>query len=117
MRNNKYRWTKGFIFFIIFLPAFFFIGFVVMFLWNHILPDAIHASTITYWQGLGLLILSKILFGGFHRRHWGGERRMRFMKEKFANMTPEEKEKFKEEWKNRCNRWKRKDEAPTSLDE
>ncbi|MDB5199713.1 MAG: hypothetical protein JWO92_1676 [Chitinophagaceae bacterium] len=117
MHNNKYRWSKGFIFFVIFLPAVFFMGFVVMFLWNHILPDAIHANAITYWQGLGLLFLSKILFGSFNKRHWGSERRMHAMKERFANMTPEEKEKFKAEWKDRCNRWRRKDDIPTSFAE
>ncbi len=118
MNNNKrFRWRRGFMFFILFVPAVFFMGFVVMWLWNHILPDAIHANAITYWQGLGLLVLSKILFGGFHKRHWGGERRMHAMKERFANMTPEEKEKFKAEWKDRCNRWRRKDDIPTSFSE
>ena len=117
MNNNKrFIWSKGFIFFIIFLPAVFFMGFVVMFLWNQILPNAVHANPITYWQGLGLLILSKILFGGFNKRHWGSERRL-YMRNKFANMTPEEREQFKTEWKERCNRWRRKDEPPTSFAE
>jgi len=54
------------------------------------------------------LILSKILFGGFGRR--GGWNRGRVngwknrFEEKMAAMTPEEREKFKAEWKNRCGR-------------
>ncbi len=119
MNNNKrFRWNKGFVFFILFLPAFFFMGFIVMFLWNHILPGAIHANAITYWQGLGILILSRILFGGFNKRHWSSERRMHGgMREKFANMTPEERENFKAGWKDRCNRWKRKDDTSTTATE
>ena len=110
MRNNKrFIWSRGFIFFIIFLPAVFFLGFIIMLLWNSILPEVTHAAKISYWQALGIFILSKILFGGFNKGHWGGSER-RKMRERFANMTPEEKQKFKAEWKDRCNRWGRKDD-------
>ena len=118
MYNNKrFRWTKGFIFFVIFLPAVFFLGFVVMLLWNAILPGVVHVTPITYWQGLGILVLSKILFGGFNKRHWGGDRGMHGMREKFANMTPEEREKFKSEWKERCNRWRGKSDSTSTVTE
>ena len=87
-------------------------GFIVMGLWNAILPHVISGvSAITFWQAVGILILSKILFGfgkggGWgHRRHEWKEK----MKEKMGSMTPEEREKFKAEWKNRCGnmRWGR----------
>jgi hypothetical protein len=39
-------------------------------------------------------LLSKILFGGFHR-HGGGRSRWRQrMKDRWENMTPEERDKF-----------------------
>ena len=44
-----------------------FFGLIVMLLWNAILPTAIHAGELNYWQATGLLVLSRILFGG-----WGG---------------------------------------------
>ena len=76
-------------------------GFVVMQLWNWILPAAIGWHPITYWQAVGLLILSKILFGfGFRggpRRHW-----RRRMMERWEQMTPEEREKFREGMRGRC---------------
>ncbi len=76
-----------------------------MSLWNAILPGVLHVSTITFPQALGILLLSKILFGGF-----GGRGRWRggpppFMQQKLANMTPEERESFKQEWRNKCGRW------------
>ena len=42
-------------------------GFIVKGLWNVLVPPIIGWHTITFWQALGLLLLSKILFGGFHR--------------------------------------------------
>lgn len=87
-------------------------GFVVMNLWNAILPAVLGVKTITFWQALGILVLSKILFGGFGRGGGPFARRREWrerMKEKWATMTPEEREKFKAEWKNRCGgmRWGR----------
>ena len=81
-------------------------GFIVMSLWNAILPAVLGVKVITFWQALGILVLSKILFGGFGGwRHKGEHFKHRFrqrMREKWDTMTPEEKQKFKEEWKNRC---------------
>lgn len=81
-------------------------GGVVMWLWNAILPEVLGVKAITFVQALGILLLSKILFGGFHRKHeWKRKMQDKWntrMEEKLSNMTPEEREKFKAEWKNRC---------------
>jgi len=90
---------------------------IVMQLWNGVLTNATGVRTITYWQAAGILLLSKILFGFGGGMGGNYRRRSRMMHEKFTNMTPEEKEKFKAEWRDRCNRWRRKDEPPTSLAE
>lgn len=47
-------------------------GFIVESLWNVLIPPIFGWHTITFWQALGLLLLSKILFGGFHRHGHGG---------------------------------------------
>ncbi len=39
-------------------------GYVVMLLWNHLMPDLFRLPALTYWQGVGLLLLSRILAGG-----------------------------------------------------
>lgn len=73
------------------------VSFVVMQLWNNLLPGILHASVITFWQAMGIFILCKILFGfGKGGRMGGGPPWMRNrMQERFKNMTPEEKEQFK----------------------
>jgi hypothetical protein len=90
------------------------ISYVVMQLWNHLLPDIIHVSTINFWQAMGIFILSKILFGfgGKGPGRGGAPWMRRKMAEKFKNMTPEEREKFQAEMTDRmCGRpgWARRD--------
>jgi len=97
-------WHKRKLLFLIFIPIIFLLlAAVVQFLWNAILPGVAHAGIISYWQSLGLLALCRILFGGFHHRsgrsHFA-EARQR--KEKWMAMNDEEKQKFKEEWRSRC---------------
>jgi hypothetical protein len=78
------------------------IGFAVMSLWNWLMPAIFGWHSIGFWQALGLLIFSKILFGGFRGRpgwrgHWRGR-----MLERWQKMTPEEREKFRETMRHRC---------------
>ena len=88
-------------------------GFIVMSLWNNVLVLAVPAiKTISFTHALGILVLSKILFGGFHGRGgWrGGPAWREKMKQRWDKMTPDERENFKAEWKNRCGgRWGRFD--------
>lgn len=43
----------------------FIFGWVVMLLWNWLMPEIFGLKQISYWQGWGLLILSSILFKDF----------------------------------------------------
>lgn len=80
-------------------------GFGTMYLWNWLIPTLFHGPVINFWQTVGLIILSKILFGGCgkkfggHNRHHSWKQRMH---EKMGNMTPEEKEQFKQRLKDKC---------------
>ena len=38
--------------------------FVVMWLWNWLVPEVFNGPILSYWQTLGLLVLTKILFSG-----------------------------------------------------
>lgn len=85
------------------------IVYVVTTLWNCLIPVLFNGPAITYLQALGLLILSKIFFGGVGGRKWGcgchcgeGGYWKNKMHSRMEGMTPEEKEKFKQAFKNRC---------------
>ena len=105
--RGKGFWIKRAIFIPIAIAAGVFIfGSAVMLLWNNLLPVLFGIKTITFWQAIGLLILSKLLFGGFrgghgHHRchcHGGGQG----WHGRFRHLTPEEKEKMRAEWHGRC---------------
>jgi Ca2+/H+ antiporter, TMEM165/GDT1 family len=102
---------KGLMMATFFIAAMLFFTAVVMGLWNAILPAVLGLKTITFLQALGILVLSKILFGGCSGG-WRGGRGHEWkqkMKEKWDIMTPDERDQLKAEWKNRCGgRWSMK---------
>lgn len=67
-------------------------GFVTSALWNALIPEIFGLHAITFWQALGLLILSRMFFGHFGGRG-GHMRRPRFARG-WNNLTPEERERF-----------------------
>jgi hypothetical protein len=69
--------------------------FVVMSLWNWLMPTLFARPPIGFWQALGLLVLSKILFSGFRGRPGYGARWRNRLRERWERMTPEERERFK----------------------
>ena len=50
-------------------------GCVVMYLWNAVMPLLFAAGHLTFFRAIGLLLLARILVGGFHRGGFGGHRR------------------------------------------
>ena len=87
-------------------------SFIVMRLWNWLMPALFGWHVITYWQALGVLILSKILFGGFRGRPGPPIYWRRRMMERWAHMTPEEREKLRQSMRNRCG-WSAESATPT----
>ena len=71
---------------------------VVMLLWNALIPDLFGGPMLSYWQAVGLLLLSHILLRGAPMHGMGMWRRGRHRrwKEKLAAMTPEERAAFEE---------------------
>ena len=106
---RKYRYAgRGRFFFFPFIAAIFLLvmGGIVMFLWNAILPPLVSVNAITYWQAVGLLALCRILFGNFRKpgpfgRSSGPKHhnKRHYWREKWNQMTPEEREQVKEKWK------------------
>ncbi len=77
-------------------------SFVIMRLWNWLMPALFGLHVISFWQAVGVLVLSKILFGGFRPRFGPGMQWRRRMMERWEQMTPEEREKFREGFRGRC---------------
>jgi hypothetical protein len=77
---------------VLFLGAVAVLGWVVMVLWNAIVPGVFDGiRPLGYGQALGLLLLSRILVGGFRGR--GGFRGGRRW-QRLENLTPEERAHF-----------------------
>ncbi len=81
------------------IAALFLFSWIVMELWNFVLVPTLNAGPLNFWQAMALLALSKILFGGprfgpppFARRKW---------KSRMRHMSPEDRERMKEEWRRR----------------
>lgn len=102
----KRRWIRRGLKFVAFAAlAVTVFSFVVMGLWNWLVPSVFGGHAITFWQALGLLVLSKILFGGLRGRprtsmHW----RQR-MVNRWEQMTPEERERFRQGMREGCSRF------------
>jgi hypothetical protein len=80
-------------------------GWVTMKLWNWLVPVLFNGPHISFIQALGLLLLSKIIFGGWgrhcgcgHKTHW----KHRYY-DKMSSMSAEEKARFKARvWEKWC---------------
>ena len=90
--------------------------FVVMSLWNWLMPSLFGLRTITFVQTLGLLVLSQILLGGLRGRGPGRHARRRMMgramermMDRWEQMTPEEREQSSNRFHSRGLRWDRWD--------
>ena len=76
-------------------------GEIVLQLWNWLLPQLFGWRPITFWQALGILLLCRILFGGFRLHGSGRSNFRRRMQERCEHMTPEERERFRQRMRER----------------
>ena len=93
---------KGLFFLTMAVLFFFVLGQVIMFLWNTVLVKATGVNPLNFWESIGLFVLARILFGGFRfgPRRWRKSRRA--WREKWMNMSEEERAEFKQKWREKC---------------
>ena len=91
------------IFILIPIALFFIVSAVVMILWNMLIPEIFGFTSISYLQAAGLFLMCRILFGNFGFDKKNHPFANKDKREKFMNMSTEERQQFKEEWK---NKWK-----------
>jgi len=100
--NRVLRIAKFFVIGVVIITL---VSFIVMRLWNWLTPALFGWHVITFWQALGILILSKILFAGLRGRPGPHMYWRRRMMERWAHMTPEEREKFRASMRGGCGVW------------
>lgn len=89
-------------------------GLVIQWLWNTLMPEIFGLPEVSYWQAVGLAVLSHILFGSHNHNHNSNGNSCKTDKPKqvnlkgeaaafgqtlsFNNKRPEEEEGFHKEW-------------------
>lgn len=66
----------------------FIFGYFVMLLWNWLMPEIFGLITISFWQAAGLVLLARLVFGGFKHGH-------------DHSTKTDKKSKFFDKWKDR----------------
>jgi hypothetical protein len=99
---RRHRIAKLFFFvlplFLIFLAG---LVWAVFGLWNWLMPAIFGLHAITYWQALGLMMLSWILFRGFRGPRFSRGGLGHGIRERWSKMTDEEREAFRNAIRNR----------------
>lgn len=110
----KMKKRKGFAGILIFIAVFAAGSAVVMLLWNWLIPAIIGWEVIGFWQAAGILLLCRILFGGFsgrgnkfaggmhgmhHMHHHGPQgyftpQERAEMRDRVKNMDPDERREY-----------------------
>jgi hypothetical protein len=99
--RGRGRWVlKGLAFAGFAIIALAVLSWVVMLLWNALLPGLFGAPPLRYLQAAGLLVLSRVLVGGLrgHHGHW----RHRW-RERWESLTPQERERLREKYARHCH--------------
>lgn len=103
MKKHYWKWGLGLG--VLFIGMIALTGGIVMLLWNHLVPELFNGPQIHFGQALGLLILGRLLTGnmgwGKGRGRCGGHRGHHW-REKWANMSPEDREKMREKFYSYC---------------
>jgi len=86
-------------------------GWLIMMLWNAVIPAAFSGPAITFGQAVGIFVLARLLVWGLqpawqwrHLQHGRSYWRRRWEK-RLSAMTPEEREKLRQAYARRCGRW------------
>lgn len=98
----------------------FIFGYFVMLLWNWLMPEIFSLGMITFWQAVGLILLARLLFGGFKHT---GDKHGSFAKKKFARPDFEKGRNFEDFWKDEgksafehyCNEQERNETGEASI--
>jgi hypothetical protein len=101
VRGRRWVW-KGLAFIGLFVIGVAVFSWIVMLLWNALLPGLFGAPPLRYLQAAGLLVLSRILLGGLRGHH--GPWRHGGWRHRWESLTEEERQRLREKYGRHC-RW------------
>jgi hypothetical protein len=102
---TKFWLIKGIKILLLMALFLFCMGTLVMMLWNWLMPSLFNLPALDLGHAIGLLVLSRLLSGGFRmgvmgsKEHWEQKKQMW---EKWSTMPPEERQRWKNDWRERC---------------
>jgi hypothetical protein len=78
----------------------------LMLVWNSVMPGLFGNPELDYWHSMGLLLISRILFGGegFYFKRKFDQCFSSQWKERLDSMSPDEREILKKKWEERCGK-------------
>lgn len=79
----------------------FIFGYFVMLLWNWLMPEIFGLVAINFWQAAGIVLLARLIFGGF--KHGGGDDKCKPSKKK-NSFKGEFMKEFKKEFRDEFNK-------------
>jgi hypothetical protein len=101
---RRMGWLRGLKFALFAALAVAVVGAVVMALWNTLLPVLFGWPAVGFWQALGLLLLSKILFGSLRAGRGGGRHWRVRMADRWEKMSDDERARFRAGMGRGCGR-------------
>ena len=87
---------------------------LVMTLWNWVMPATFGLPVLTLGRAFALLVLSRLLLGGFSGRMGRGMHWRHRMRERWEQMSPEERERFMAGMQRGCGRFASRTTEPVA---
>ena len=106
MYTKRGWWVAKFVVFGVLMVVL--LGLLTQFLWNFIMPDIFGLPVVNFWQGLAMFVLAKLIFGfGGGKGRWGHRNHQwkRQWAERYSKLSVEEREKFKQKFKEKWCAW------------
>ena len=102
--SKRFHPLKVLFFIMVFILIIVVVSWIIMFLWNNILVESTGVKPLNLWKAAGLLILAKIILGGFgrhkaSRNHFPSPHTWR---KKWLEMSRDERLEAKARWKEHC---------------
>src|SRR5258706_12419360 len=109
----KRNWAVKGLKFALFAALFFTVlSFAVMRLWNWLMPALFGGHEISFWQAVGVLVLCKILFGGFRGGAGPPPFSRRRLTESWEALSAQERGKVRQGPRGRCGPFRPPPAAP-----